>query len=126
MYYKVVTQDLQSLIHHNSILSVQYKVDEWVYPHIEHSSLMCCDSLEYAKFWQSQYSGRIFECKVILSENPIFIYEGNMFADVVYRKLSQLIKKSLGTEECFYINEICNMSPYSRMCDAIKLVKEVI
>lgn len=79
-YYKLVSKDLQSAIMSNNRdyrikdLSVQYKVGEWVSPHIEGSQLMVFDSLRNLRlFVNNPDRYRIFKCEVKgISEHRIF------------------------------------------------------
>lgn len=77
--YKVVSNDLKSIIHKNSSIAVQYKLNEWVFPTIN-NSLMCFNNLHYANNWKITYGGLIYQCEYILEPNPIFITQ-NLFSD---------------------------------------------
>lgn len=72
-YYKVVSvidNKMYSAIHHalkTFDLSVEYKVNEWVYPKLGESKLMVFGSLNDAEDFSSIWKCNIYACKV---KNP--------------------------------------------------------
>jgi len=52
-YYKVVTEDLESL---TSIAPIQYKIDQWVGPHLKGSAIFVFDTLQHAKNFRRRWS----------------------------------------------------------------------
>lgn len=84
MYYKVVNTNggqLRSILEHD--FTVEYVVNEWVYPTLENSKLFVFESLERAlKFKRdSEYSyEEVFECEVV---NPAELPYISMFVSKI-------------------------------------------
>lgn len=126
IYYKVVTSKLRSIVHgNNSILSVQYKLNEWVTPHIKGSSLLVFSNLERAKMFAQGWGGCIYECKV---KNPRkkgpFVRFGNTNSGYVYQQLNLLIQNYI--ERHKKLPEDWEDAPDGTVfCSAVKLLRKV-
>lgn len=128
VYYKVLTDTLQSVIANNTLLSVEYRIGEWVKPNVEGTDLMVFNTLQAAQdFRESCYYQRIFECEV---KNPrkrgVFVF----WNDVKYGKqLPQSILNliSLKKRKKKYLDKIDSALPNDTIfCSAVKLIKEII
>lgn len=120
--YKVVTSNLKSIIHKNSPIAVQYKINEWVYPSIN-NALMCFDTIYRAHYFNTVYSGDIYKCEYIICKNPIFITQ-NLYSDRVIR-ISQAIQTL--REFGYKIEDKSDCAPEDTVfCSQIKLLEKMV
>lgn len=94
-YYKVVTNDLKSIITSttSTVYGVQYKVGEYVEPILQNTQLFVFNDYESAVQFTSKiyriYCRRIFKCKI---KNPskITLYIANCWSDKLLNKILKI------------------------------------
>ena len=113
-YYKVVNSTLKSAV--PSIYSIQYILDQWVYPIIPDSKLLCFDNLkDVKKAGFAKYYYRVFRCEV---SNPSKIKYLN-----VEENDPLFWKNKHSKKEGHYIK--CIAPPGTVGVDSVKLIEEI-
>lgn len=135
IYYKVLTQELKSVISRNRPLEdrfitenliIQYKINEWTYPKVNGTNLMCFSKLSSAKDFINKLGWRInvkiFKCTVKGARKKGFFVSAWVldicFVEKLYKQ-KRMRKKITCADyrECLYPNTV--------FCSAIKLLYEV-
>ncbi|MCB0448435.1 MAG: hypothetical protein KDD03_13190 [Gelidibacter sp.] len=136
MYYKVVDQNLQSIVANvNSSegrdaidiindFTVQYIENKWVRPRKKGTKLMVFDDFHDARYFHSWRGGQIYECKVINPKEVGFLSFFRSLADN-YKLLERLVN---AREKYSHLQTYCSgcLPPTGTwFCDAIKLTKRI-
>ena len=126
-YYKVVDEDLWSVVAQNTSLRVQYKLNEWVTPRVAHTDLMVFKDLDYAKaFCQYMMFQSVYKCQV---KNPrkrglMIYYRYIRNGGTIPPSLESLIKIRMSKQK--YLDHITSKPPLGTIfCSAVKLLEKV-
>ncbi len=124
-HYKVVDKKLKSMnVEHHPILSIQYKVGEFIRGKLE-SGLFVFDSLENARHFVrtlSYWPLQIYEAEVKQSVRPIFVGDG--FQTNIYKGLITILKRKKNKKR--YLHLIDKDMPEGTKCfKQVKLIKRV-
>lgn len=135
IYYKVVRVDRNGKIYSaiKTPLEIEYKIGEWVFPHKEHTSLMCFTNLNDATlFYKAGYGSAIFECEV---KNPKKkgVFVSSVFDDYFEHMVDKIIKLKKNKKRFFdtimYMLgksfKTSHPNPNVVYCNAIKITKQV-
>lgn len=126
IYYKVLTQELKSVISRNGPLEdrfitenliIQYKINEWIKPKIKYTKLMVFDNLDDAKYFTRGTQLIIYECKIKnpSKNGPFAIFYHNLASTVMqYIKIAKNKKKLPKTST--------SIPPGTVFCSAVKLI----
>jgi len=115
MYYKVVDNSKRSIVSHN--YCVQYKLNEWAYPHkdLKDSKLFVFDSYENAlNFRNDMGYGEIYECEV---KNPKKVkFVAGLSSLYSFWEAKRKKKKYIGFKQSY---------KGTVGCDAVKLIENI-
>lgn len=126
IYYKVVHEDLKSIVARNTMLCTQYKIGEWVYPNVKYTDLMVFDNMYSAMTFREGSGRKVFECVVKnpRKRGPFIGWEYVEYGSSTPFDLNCLIeykKKKKG-----YLKGLYTSPPVGTVfCSAVKLIKEI-
>lgn len=117
IYYKVVREDMESMVKLPDDFKVTYKIGEWVEPKVKNTKLFVFDSFQMAaEFISSHNTYRaIYECEVKNPGKPKFL--GQIWDINSFWKLKWLKKNLYGVRKKAPTGTIS--------CDSVKLIKLV-
>jgi len=120
VYYKVLTNDLKSVIMHSS--PTRYRLGKWVTPYIPYSKLFVFDTLEHAESFRGRHvrSQVIYE---VVVKNPIRIKK-ICYWSTSNIKLKHFWKMRKNKKRCEHV-VIIPALPGTVGCDAVKLLRRV-
>lgn len=123
-YYKVVSENLKSARASRNFdsLSINYKIGEWVEPHLKGSNLMVFSNLLDAKAFANIYIGdRIFECEVLKPSRSGIMFDSITSINMLIKRITTLkrMKKK-------YKHLVNGTPPKGTIfCSAVKLIREI-
>ena len=127
IYYKVVTLNLKSaFVSSVPELSVQYKINKWVYPNVNNSCLMVFDNLNNARLFRERLNIGlvIYQCEIVKTRKrkPPFCMVGYPY---IYFNLQYMLRLKRMHKRC-EIWPIDNIPPKNTIfCDSVKLLRKV-
>jgi len=131
-YYKVVSPDLQSCRLNSKFMendtiknfTVQYEIDEWVYPRLKHSKLFVFSDLHSALSFImgiEYQKDQIYECEI---KNPTRAYVViSVWTSNLRNKIINVWK--LRKNKKRYIDQGHSPPTHTVWCDGVKLIKKV-
>ena len=131
-YYKVVSEDLKSVItskndyEYISNMSVQYKVGEWVKPHVEGTNLMVFDNYYAADRFKyiNSPDGFVYECEISgIVKFPLFFRIYNL--EYNWAKFIKLANKRKNKQKISHLVDLNIRPPKGTVfCNKVKLLKK--